>query len=138
MGKDATRKLKVRGLVFPRWQAAQHPAVPMLREYATRGCPVKTWEAWTAEQLQAAVDKGPHSSALEDDAIAQIQVEARKKEAQGFSKIYIQVRGPQEGPPACTETLTPRHDSAQVQEVQGNYGHVVPAVGGGIDPFTNP
>jgi len=34
------------------------------------------------------VDKGPHSSALEDDAIAQIQMEAREKEAQGFANIY--------------------------------------------------
>ena len=88
MGEDATRKLKVRGLVFPRWRAARHPAAPMLKEYATRGCPVQTGADWTAEQLQAAVEKGPHSSALEDDAIAQIQVEAREKEAQGFAKIY--------------------------------------------------
>ena len=35
MGEDATKKLKVRGLVFPRWRAARHPAAPMLREYAT-------------------------------------------------------------------------------------------------------
>merc|ERR1712086_1182832 len=42
MGEDATRKLKVRGLVFPRWRAARHPAAPMLKEYATRGCPVQT------------------------------------------------------------------------------------------------
>ena len=88
MGEDATKKLKVRGLVFPRWRAARHPAAPMLREYATRGCPVQTGADWTAEQLQAAVDKGPHSSTLEEDAIAQIQVEAREKEAQGFAKIY--------------------------------------------------
>ena len=34
-----------------------------------------------------AVDKGPHLSALEDATIAQIQVEAREKEAHGFTKI---------------------------------------------------
>ena len=60
----------------------------MLREYAAQGCPVQTGEDCTAEQLQTAVDKGPHSSALEDDAIAQIQVETREKEAQGFVKIH--------------------------------------------------
>ena len=75
-------------MVFPRWRATRHPAAPMLKEYATRGCPVQTGEDWTAEQLQAAVEKGPHSSALEDNAIAQIQVEAREKVAQEFAKIY--------------------------------------------------
>ena len=32
--------------------------------------------------------KGPYLSALEDDTIAQIQVEARENETQGFAKIY--------------------------------------------------
>ena len=35
MGEDATRKLRVRGLVFPQWRAARHPASPMLRDDAT-------------------------------------------------------------------------------------------------------
>jgi hypothetical protein len=60
----------------------------MLREYATQGCPVQTGNDWMAKKLQAAVEKGPHSSAWEDDAIAQIQVEAQEKVAQGFAKIY--------------------------------------------------
>ena len=34
------------------------------------------------------MEKGSHSSALEDDAIVQIQVKAREKLAQGFAKIY--------------------------------------------------
>ena len=34
------------------------------------------------------MDKGLHSSALEDDAIVQIQVGAQEKEAQWFAKIY--------------------------------------------------
>ena len=34
MGKEATKKLELRGLVFPRWQAAWHPAATMLREPA--------------------------------------------------------------------------------------------------------
>ena len=40
------------------------------------------------EELEAAVEKGPHSSALEPDAIKQIQVEARDKATKGFAKIY--------------------------------------------------
>ena len=39
--------------------------------------------------MEATVEKGPHVSALEPDAIAQIQIEAREKEAQGFARIYL-------------------------------------------------
>ena len=35
-----------------------------------------------------AVEKGPHSSALEPDAIDQMQKEVREKEEQGFAKIF--------------------------------------------------
>ena len=34
---------------------------------------------WTLEGLEAAVEKGPHSSTLEADAIEQMQLEARGK-----------------------------------------------------------
>ena len=43
---------------------------------------------WTLAELEAAVAKGPHVSALAADAIDQIQVEAREKETQGFPTIY--------------------------------------------------
>ena len=88
MGEAATKPVKIRGLVCPRWRAEEHPAAHLLREYAETGCPVDVGEDWTLEQLEAAVEKGPHVSALEDDAIDQIQVEAREKETQGFAKIY--------------------------------------------------
>ena len=42
---------------------------------------------WNLEEMEAAVTKGPHSSALEYDAISQIQVEAQEKSAQGFETI---------------------------------------------------
>ena len=39
------------------------------------------------DEIEAAVTKGPHSLALEDDAISKIQVKAWGKPAQGFSTI---------------------------------------------------
>ena len=56
----------------------------MLREYAAKGCPVSVGQDWTLEELEAAAERGPHRSALERHAIAQIQVEAQEKGAQGF------------------------------------------------------
>ena len=89
MGEAATRPVDIRGLVVPRWRANDHPAAALLRQYASQGCPVDVGGDWTIEQLEAAVERGPHSSALVDEAIDQIQVEAREKEAQGFAKIYL-------------------------------------------------
>ncbi len=43
---------------------------------------------WTQEQLEAAVKRGPHVSAHKPDAIAQIQIKAREKAAQGFATIH--------------------------------------------------
>ena len=40
---------------------------------------------WSVAEMQKMIKKGPHSSALVDDTIAQIQVEAREKEKQGFA-----------------------------------------------------
>ena len=88
MGGDAKKPLRIRGLMCPRMRALDHPAAPLLKEYASQGCPVDVGRNWTAEELEAAVEKGPHSSSLEPDAIEQIQMEAREKVKQGFAKIY--------------------------------------------------
>ena len=42
---------------------------------------------WTLDEMEAAVTKGPHSSASEDDEISKIQFEAWEKSAQGFANI---------------------------------------------------
>ena len=86
-GPTMTMDPKSRGLVFPRGRAKTHPAGDLLREYARVGCPVAIGENWTTEQMHAAVERGPHASSRVPDAIAQIQVEAREKEKQGFATL---------------------------------------------------
>jgi hypothetical protein len=88
MGEAAQRPVKIRGLMCPRLRALEHPAASLLKEYASQGCPVDVGRNWTLEELETAVEKGPHSSSLEPDAIEQIQMEAKEKVKQGFSKIY--------------------------------------------------
>ncbi len=89
VGEEAAKPVKIRGLMCPRMRALEHPAAPLLKEYAIQGCPVKNvGRDWTLEELEAAVKKGLRSSALEPDAIEQIQIEAREKVKQGFAKIY--------------------------------------------------
>ena len=87
IGPAATQPMRIRGLVVPRWRAREHPAAAMLLRYAQQGCPVDVGRDWTPEEMEAAIKRGPHVSSLEPDAIAQIQIEAREKEKQGFARI---------------------------------------------------
>ncbi len=49
---------------------------------------VNVGDDWILEKLKAAIDQGPHVSALEPDSIKKIQIEAREKETQWFATIY--------------------------------------------------
>ncbi len=69
-GPITTALIKVRGLVCPQIQAIEHPSTPLLHKYAATGCPLDMQDNWTRTQLEAAVQRGPHVSALEPDAIA--------------------------------------------------------------------
>ena len=39
-GKEAHTPVRIRGLMCPRLRALEHPAAPLLKEYASQGCPV--------------------------------------------------------------------------------------------------
>jgi hypothetical protein len=59
----------------------------LLNEWATYGCPTRTGTPWTQEQMKAAVDRGPHRSALTDDVIAHFRAEVDKKVKSGQAKL---------------------------------------------------
>ena len=71
----------------PSGLAKHHPAFEMLLDYATGGCPVKTGRPWSKKEITAAVHRGPHESALSDEAIEHFRVEAEQKVAQGQARI---------------------------------------------------
>ena len=71
----------------PRGLALVHEAGPLLMRYATMGFPAKCGRPWTLEELDAAVEKGPHLSAREPGAAEQFCKEAGEKAAQGFCRI---------------------------------------------------
>eukprot|EP00956_Cyclotella_meneghiniana_P042490 scaffold248501_cov111-Cyclotella_meneghiniana.AAC.1 len=62
-----------KGGMCPQGLALHHPAAGALLEYATQGCPCNTGKDWTKEQIWAAVQRGPHASSLEPDAIEQME-----------------------------------------------------------------
>ena len=67
--------------------AVHHPAYETLKRYATEGCPVKTGRNWTKEEINAAVMRGPHESALSEEAISHFAAEAKEKVASNQARL---------------------------------------------------
>jgi hypothetical protein len=68
-----------RNHMCPTGLALRHPVAPMLLQYATKGCPVQTGKLWTQAEMQAAIDRGPHKSALTPEPIDQLHEEVTEK-----------------------------------------------------------
>ena len=58
--------------------SVHHPAYETLKRYATEVCPVKTGRNRNKEDINAAVMRGPHESALSEEAIAHFAAEAKE------------------------------------------------------------
>jgi hypothetical protein len=71
----------------PAGLALHHPAADLLKEWATYGCPTHTGKPWTREEMQAAIKRGPHRSALSDEAITHFKAEVDEKVRTGQAKI---------------------------------------------------
>jgi hypothetical protein len=61
-----------RNQMCPSGLALHHPAAKTLLQYAMKGCPTNTGNPWTIQQMQAAIDRGPHVSALVPEAVHQL------------------------------------------------------------------
>jgi hypothetical protein len=69
--------------------ALHHPAAEKLLQYATGGCPANTGRPWSKEEMQVAIDRGPHVSALFPEAIKQLQVEVKDKVKKGQARVVL-------------------------------------------------
>ena len=78
---------KHRNNMCPSGLAVRQPAYETLKRYATEGCPVKTGRNWTKEDINAAVMRGPHESALSEEAIAHFAAEAKEKVASNQARL---------------------------------------------------
>ena len=63
--------------VCPSGLAVHRPAYETLKRYATEVCPVKTGGNRNKEDINAAVMRGPHESALSEEAISHFTAEAK-------------------------------------------------------------
>ena len=73
--------------MYPSGAAELHPAAEFLKDCATNGCPVDTGQAWAQETIIQAVERGPHISAMEPDAMMAFRTEVAEKIEKGQAKI---------------------------------------------------
>ena len=67
----------------PAGRVLQHQAANLLIEYDTVRCPTKTGKCWSMEDLEAAIEVGPHVLALDPEAMEQLQPEVAEKGSSG-------------------------------------------------------
>ena len=59
-------------LVLPCRPTLDHPAAPMLLEFATHGCKAAINTQWTKDMIEAAITRGAHPSALQPEPAKQL------------------------------------------------------------------
>ena len=67
--------------------ALDHPAIPLLRDYADNGCPADCGPAWTREHVITVLKRGPHISAKKTEAVKALRSETADKVKHGFAKV---------------------------------------------------
>ncbi len=73
----------------PQGLALKHEVTDLLSDWEQFGCPTQMGCNWTLEEIQAAIDCGPHKSALEPDAIAHFEEEVRDKVTKGQACVVL-------------------------------------------------
>jgi hypothetical protein len=73
----------------PQGLALQHKAAALLTDWERFGCPMQTGRDWKLVEIQAAINRGPHKSALEPDAIEHFAAEIRDKVNKGQARVVL-------------------------------------------------
>ncbi len=84
---DHTTRLPHWNSMCPTRRTLEHPVAPLLSKWAQFGCPTKTGQPWTKEEIWEAVARGPHRSAFSQEAIEHFAIEAEEKVRTKQAKI---------------------------------------------------
>ena len=69
--------------------ARLHPAGDLLYEWSQLGCPTMTGRPWTIDELEAAIARGPHKSAMSPNAMAHFASEVDEKVKAGQAHTVL-------------------------------------------------
>ena len=78
---------KQRPAMSPPPATKNHPASPLLKKYAERGCPAAVGMAWPLDIINSAIDTFPHASTLTPEATDFCQQELLEQAQRGFSIV---------------------------------------------------
>jgi hypothetical protein len=83
------RPITYRNKMCPTGIAMPHPAADLLSEWSHLGCPTKTGQPWSKQEMGEAVEQEPHQSSLSPKAIAHFTEESVKKVKGGKAKLIL-------------------------------------------------
>lgn len=63
--------------------ACSYPVGDLLAEWSQYGCPTAMGKNWTRDEMQAAINRGPHKSALVPAALKHFKIEVAEKVKKG-------------------------------------------------------
>ena len=75
------------GGMQPRGLALHHPASALLDEWAQYSCPTKIGRDWALSDMEAAIARGPHESALTPEALRHFADEVEEKIVSGQARV---------------------------------------------------
>jgi hypothetical protein len=75
--------------MVPQGLTLKHEAANILREWEHFGCPTMAGRDWTLAETHAAIDRGPHKSALKPDAIEHFAEEVANKATKGQALVIL-------------------------------------------------
>ena len=84
---ESIERREYRGGMCPQGLALEHPAAQLLTDWAKFGCPAMTGKEWTLEEMEAAIERGPHASAVTPEAIEHFRQEVAEKVATGQARV---------------------------------------------------
>ncbi len=73
----------------PQGLAQKHEAADLLADWEKFGCPTQTGRDWTLKEIQAAINRVPHKSALKPNAITHFAEEVADKVAKGQARLVL-------------------------------------------------
>jgi len=85
--QSKSQRAQRRKLMLPTGPALDHPAAPLLLQYANEGCPANVRDSFTLHELTAAIERGAHPSACKPAAAAALLKETTEKVAQGYARL---------------------------------------------------
>jgi hypothetical protein len=78
-----------RNRMCPSGLARNHPAGDLLESWAKFGCPTMTGKPWTKQEMEEAVQRGPHVSATTPEAFEHFAQEITEKIMLGQAKLML-------------------------------------------------